>query len=158
MYRFALATPAMFALAIAMGQSLRMSARGHALTLLIGVTQFCGNFNFVYRAEQYDKEQVKLFDDVIVRLSAEIEKTALAELAIRLAPIPNAPLETVRTLARDPEVAVAGPLLSRSPRLADEDLVEIARAGSQAHLLAIGGRERLAESVTDVLVERCDEH
>ena len=52
-YRFALATPAMFALAIAVRQSLRMSARGHALTLLIGLTQFCGNFNFVYRAEQH---------------------------------------------------------------------------------------------------------
>lgn len=52
-YRFALATPAMFALAIAMGQSLRMNGRGHALTLLIGLTQFCGNFNFVYRAEQH---------------------------------------------------------------------------------------------------------
>jgi len=52
-YRFALATPAMFALAIAMGQSLKMSARGHALALLIGLTQFCGNFNFVYRAEQH---------------------------------------------------------------------------------------------------------
>jgi drug/metabolite transporter (DMT)-like permease len=52
-YRFALATPAMFALAIAMKQSLRMSARGHALTVLIGLTQFCGNFNFVYRAEQH---------------------------------------------------------------------------------------------------------
>ena len=44
---------------------------------------------FVYRAEQYDNEQVKLFDDVIVRLSAEIEKTALAELANRLAPFAN---------------------------------------------------------------------
>ncbi|HEX5779351.1 MAG TPA: DUF2336 domain-containing protein [Xanthobacteraceae bacterium] len=109
---------------------------------------------FVYRAEQYDNEQVKLFDDVIVRLSAEIEKTALAELANRLAPIPNAPPETVRTLARDPEVAVAGPLLSHSLRLADDDLVDIARAGSQAHLLAIGGREHIAEPVTDVLVER----
>lgn len=111
---------------------------------------------FVHRAEEYDNEQIKLFDDVIARLSAEIEKTALAELANRLAPIPNAPPETVRALARDPEVAVAGPLLSQSARLGDDDLVEIARSGSQAHLLAIGGRERLSESVTDVLVERGD--
>lgn len=111
---------------------------------------------FVHRAEQYDNEQVRLFDDVIVRLSAEIEKTALAELANRLAPIPNAPPETVRALARDLEAAVAGPVLSRSARLDDTDLVEIAHAGSQAHLLAIGGRERLSESITDVLVERGD--
>jgi len=50
-YRFALATPAMFALGLVMRQPLRMSTAGHALALLIGLTQFCGNFNFVYRAE-----------------------------------------------------------------------------------------------------------
>ncbi|GGE05084.1 membrane protein [Tsuneonella deserti] len=52
-YRFALATPAMFALATIMRQPLAMTWRGHALALLIGLTQFCGNFNFVYRAEQH---------------------------------------------------------------------------------------------------------
>ena len=52
-YRFALATPAMFILALAMRQSFRMDKAGHGLALLIGVTQFCGNFNFVYRAEQH---------------------------------------------------------------------------------------------------------
>ncbi|QYU70992.1 DMT family transporter [Leptolyngbya sp. 15MV] len=45
-YRFALATPAMFALALAMKQGWRLSGAGHALALLIGATQFCGNFNF----------------------------------------------------------------------------------------------------------------
>jgi len=108
---------------------------------------------FVFRAEQYDNEQVKLFDGVIVRLAAEIEKTALAELADRLAPIRNAPLAVVRMLARDEEVAVAGPVLAQSPVLGDDDLAEIARSGSQAHLLAIGGREQLSPSITDVLVE-----
>ena len=52
-YRFALATPAMFAVALIMRQGLRMTARGHLLALAIGLTQFCGNFNFVYRAEQH---------------------------------------------------------------------------------------------------------
>jgi drug/metabolite transporter (DMT)-like permease len=50
-YRFALATPAMFALALIMKQGWRLSGGGQALALLIGATQFCGNFNFVYRAE-----------------------------------------------------------------------------------------------------------
>ncbi len=52
-YRFALATPAMFVLALVMRQPWRMTRSGHALAVLIGVTQFCGNFNFVYRAEQH---------------------------------------------------------------------------------------------------------
>jgi drug/metabolite transporter (DMT)-like permease len=52
-YRFALATPAMFVVALAMRQSLRMTWQGQALAVLLGLTQFCGNFNFVYRAEQH---------------------------------------------------------------------------------------------------------
>jgi drug/metabolite transporter (DMT)-like permease len=52
-YRFGVATPAMFVVALAMRNPLAMSGRGHALALLLGLTQFCGNFNFVYRAEQH---------------------------------------------------------------------------------------------------------
>jgi drug/metabolite transporter (DMT)-like permease len=52
-YRFALATPAMFVVALVMRQSLRLTRAGHLLAVAIGVTQFCGNFNFVYRAEQH---------------------------------------------------------------------------------------------------------
>jgi drug/metabolite transporter (DMT)-like permease len=49
--RFAVATPAMFLLVMATGKTLRIGRAGHWLALAIGVTQFCGNFNFVYRAE-----------------------------------------------------------------------------------------------------------
>ena len=52
-YRFALATPAMFALAIVTGKSLRIGRAGHILALALGLFQFCGNFNFVYRAEEH---------------------------------------------------------------------------------------------------------
>lgn len=50
-WRFLLATPAMFAVALAMGRSLRLGRDGQWLAMLVGVTQFCGNYNFVYRAE-----------------------------------------------------------------------------------------------------------
>lgn len=52
-YRFALATPAMFLVAVLMRQPLRLTRAGHLLAVAIGLTQFCGNFNFVYRAEQH---------------------------------------------------------------------------------------------------------
>lgn len=50
-WRFALATPAMFALALVTGKSLKLGRSGHVLAIMIGFTQFCVNFNFVYRAE-----------------------------------------------------------------------------------------------------------
>jgi drug/metabolite transporter (DMT)-like permease len=52
-YRFALAAPAMFALAWVTGKSLRIGRAGHMLALALGLFQFCGNFNFVYRAEEH---------------------------------------------------------------------------------------------------------
>ena len=55
-------------------------------------------------------------------------------------------MEVVRRLAKDDDIAVAGPVL-RSRRLAETDLVDIARTKSQAHL-AISGRAGIAEPVT----------
>lgn len=129
--------------------SIRDGDHSQRVTALRRVTDL-----FVHRAEQYDAEQIELFDSVIGRLAAEIEKTALAELAGRLAPIPNAPTQTVRRLAGDDHISVAGPVLEQSARLSEEDLLGLARSKSQAHLLAISGRERLGEAVTDVLIQR----
>ena len=50
-YRFAIAAVGMAALALFRRESLRLTAAGHLFAILIGVTQFCANFNFVYRAE-----------------------------------------------------------------------------------------------------------
>ena len=50
-WRFALACPAMFAVALAMGRSLRIGREGHLLAIAIGFFQFAANFGFVYRAE-----------------------------------------------------------------------------------------------------------
>src|SRR5262249_62171962 len=48
------------------------------------------------------------------------------------------------------------PVLTQSPQLDNAALVENARTKSQQHLLAISKRKSLAETVTDVLVERGD--
>ncbi len=50
-WRFVVATMGMFILARFQGHSLRLGKAGQLLALAVGVTQFCGNFNFVYRAE-----------------------------------------------------------------------------------------------------------
>lgn len=105
----------------------------------------------------FNEEQVKLFDDVLLRLIAEIETKARAELARRLAPLGNAPHQVVRRLASDDEISVAGPVLMQSPRLDSADLAKIAASKTQAHLFAISYRKDLDEAVTDMLVERGNE-
>ena len=109
---------------------------------------------FVNGAVDYSDEQVELFDDVFQCLIRHIEVSAKALLSKRLAPIDTAPPQTVRTLAFDDVIEVAGPVLTQSLRLDDATLIETARNKSQAHLMAISKRKVLSDAVTDVLVLR----
>jgi uncharacterized protein (DUF2336 family) len=112
---------------------------------------------FAGRADELSDQHIELFDDVIVRLAGEIENKARIELARRLPPLEKAAPNTIRQLASDDSIEVAGPVLMQSRRLGDDDLAVIARSKGQAHLLAISSRRPLGEEVTDVLVDRGDE-
>ncbi|HVX79461.1 MAG TPA: DUF2336 domain-containing protein [Bradyrhizobium sp.] len=118
---------------------------------------------FLVSAGQYDDEQIALFDDVLERLIKTIElravadvsaRLALAEISTQLAPLSQAPPSVIRRLADHDEISIAGPVLTESPRLATEDLIELAKTKSEAHLLAISGRWWLKEVVTDELLAR----
>jgi uncharacterized protein (DUF2336 family) len=109
---------------------------------------------FAAGATSYNDEQVALFDDVMTRLVEQIDVTMRAAFGKTLAALPDAPPKTIRTLASDDSIAVAGPVLARSQRLDDAALVETASTKSQDHLLAISQRRELGAAVTDVLVER----
>src|SRR5215467_5905055 len=109
---------------------------------------------FMAGSRRYSDEQIALFDDVLLRLSAEIEAHARATLAQQLAYVDNAPPKLIRSFAFDDAIDVARPVLARSARLSDADLAENAASKSQEHLYAIGQRPRLSEAITDVLIER----
>ncbi len=102
----------------------------------------------------YTDEQIGVFDDVFHCLIQEIEVSAKARLANRMAPVSKAPPRLIYTLAFDDAIEVAAPVLSHSERLNDDMLIENARSKSQGHLLAISKRKILSDAVTDVLVER----
>lgn len=103
-------------------------------------------------ADSFSKDQVDVFDGVIARLAERIETKARAQLANRLAPVAKAPVTVVRALARDAAIEVAGPVLTQSPCLTEEDLLACAGSKSQDRLLAISKRARLSEAVGDLLV------
>jgi uncharacterized protein (DUF2336 family) len=109
---------------------------------------------FINGAVDYSDQQVGLFDDVFQCLIDHIETSAKMLLANRLAPVDTAPPLTIRALAFDDVIEVAGPVLSESMRLDDRTLIENARSKSQAHLMAISTRRTLSGAVTDVLVQR----
>jgi uncharacterized protein (DUF2336 family) len=112
---------------------------------------------FLAGAERFTEEQIELFDQVLLRLIDGIERRVLIELANTLATIDSAPVNTIRQLAHDNEVAIAGPVLTQSNRLNVADLIEIAKTMGQDHLLAISDRKRIAQALTAVLVDRGNE-
>jgi len=112
---------------------------------------------FVDSADHYSAEHVELFDNVFGMLVAEIETRARAELSLRLAPVGNAPIKLLRTLASDDDIAVAGPVLKLAVRLEEADLIDLANTKGQAHLHAIAARRALGEAITDILVRRGDD-
>src|SRR6187401_1594861 len=128
------------------------ASAGHRLKVIDRITDL-----FAAGSRSYSYEQISLFDDVLRRLSADIEVKARAKLAHRLAVIDNAPPVLIRSLAFDDAIEVAEPVLIYSERLTDDDLVENATTKSQDHLYAIAQRLKLSEKVTDVLVERGDQ-
>jgi uncharacterized protein (DUF2336 family) len=102
----------------------------------------------------YSEDEIWTFGEVIGRLADEIEVTARAQLAKRLARFDGAPVNIIHKLAFDDSIEVAGPILRGSERLEPYALVANVCTKSQPHLLAISQRKSLEETVTDVLVTR----
>lgn len=111
---------------------------------------------FLQDAARLRPDHVELFDGLLIDLVPHAELAARVNLAERLSLLANAPRILVGQLARENELAVAGPLLRRSPVVDETVLLEIARAKGQGHLLAMSERATLSPDLTDVLIRRGD--
>jgi hypothetical protein len=109
---------------------------------------------FVQIAARLKDEHIEVFDEVICCLMTELETRALSELGLRFAPLPQAPSKTIDRLAHHPDIAVAGPVLAQSERLEASEIAAIAAERDQPHLMAISGRRRVDQIVTEVLLRR----
>jgi uncharacterized protein (DUF2336 family) len=111
---------------------------------------------FVEEAAKLRSDHVDLFDGVLGGLIPNTEVAARVDLAERLSHVANAPRVLVGQLARENDLTIAGPLLRRSPAIDEAELIEIARAKGQGHLLAMAERPTLSPDLTDVIVRRGD--
>jgi len=118
------------------------------MKMLLGLTDL-----FIATQDGCSDAQIRLFDDLLIKVTKQIEEHALIELSIRLSPQKKAPPNTLRSLAEHDSISIAGPVLVNCEQLTDRDLVEIAKSKSQAHLTMIARRPQLNEAVTDVLVD-----
>jgi uncharacterized protein (DUF2336 family) len=111
---------------------------------------------FLSEAARLTEPHIGIFDDVLVRLMERIEAQALVQFSVSISDSTVAPIGVIRRLAYHEDGSIAAPALSKSNRLSESDLVEIAGTRGQQHLRAISGRKTLGETVTDVLLKRGD--
>src|ERR1700683_5749502 len=111
---------------------------------------------FAADASRYSEEQLRFFDDIMVRLIDSVGTSARATLAAKLAPIASAPSGVIHALAFDHDIQAAGPALTRSERLHEQALLASAKTKSLQHLLAISRRRDLGEAGTDLLIARIE--
>jgi uncharacterized protein (DUF2336 family) len=112
---------------------------------------------FVHDAARYSPDQIRLFGDVMARLTRGMGPQARARLAERLAPIGTAPADVIAMLASDADATIAGPVLLQSEQLTESDLLLIAGSKGQRHLFALAARKPLSQAVTDMLIARGDQ-
>jgi uncharacterized protein (DUF2336 family) len=101
-------------------------------------------------------DQITVFGEVMMVLVEIARRDALIELSGKLAPVVNAPSKVARRLARDDDMAIAGPMLTQSNALTDKDLAEIIAKKGPSHLKAVLKRDQMGAAVSDVLLERDD--
>ena len=111
---------------------------------------------FLSNVDRLGESQISVLDDVLVRLIERAEAKSLAQLSEGLSRTELAPRETIRKLASHNDPSVAAPVLRNFSRVAEKDLIEIAKTLSQQHLLAISERKTLSEALTDALMRRGD--
>ncbi|QCK87197.1 DUF2336 domain-containing protein [Phreatobacter aquaticus] len=95
-----------------------------------------------------------LFGEIVTRVLRDMPDDHRVSYSERIAPSSRAPVNVLGTLAHDPQIAVAGPVLSQSPILPHVQLAEVASTGSDDHLQAIVRRASLPASLTDILIQR----
>lgn len=110
---------------------------------------------FENRSSTLSDRERRLMFDIMHNLVHDVEVSVRKTFVSLVESLPDAPADLVRDLASD-TIDVAYPLLTKSSLLRDADLIDIIRARTREHQLAIAMRAGIGESVSDALVETDD--
>jgi len=109
---------------------------------------------FVEKATFLDESLIAAFDEVLLRLSRDLDFRVRYALSERFADLPKAPRKVVRDLAFDDSYGIAAPVLERSARIEEGDLVEIVENKSPMHVLAVSRRSLVSSRLCDSIIAR----
>ncbi len=101
------------------------------------------------------KSETALLGDILRQLVRDVEMPVRRALADQLSDRDDAPEDLIVLLAND-VIDVAYPLLAKSPKLCDQDLIDVVARHARQHSLAVSKRETVSEAVSDALVKTGD--
>lgn len=101
-------------------------------------------------------DELVIAQDIARIMAQDVAETVRRALAESLRRAVHLPRDVAMRLARDVE-AVALPILSESPALAEADLIEILRQAEPARQQAIASRSDVTEPIADALITGADE-
>ncbi len=78
---------------------------------------------FALGSGRFSNRHIDLFDQIMQSIAGRVAISTRAALASLLSSLPDAPHGTIRLLAFDPAIEVAGPVLAQSGRIEPSDLV-----------------------------------
>lgn len=106
----------------------------------------------LYRVEdvRLSARERTLINDILRRLTHDVEMSIRIALAEKLAEDPTAPYDLILMLADD-RIEVARPVILRSPLLTEKDMLHLALECSQAHQETLAARPHIGLRVTEAL-------
>jgi uncharacterized protein (DUF2336 family) len=107
---------------------------------------------FRVQGNHLSERERTLMRDILKRLALDVEMAIRISLAERLADDPDAPLELILLLADD-TVEVARPILLRSLKLSDHNLIELLASADVERQMVCAARPQIGESVSEKLAE-----
>ena len=106
----------------------------------------------LYRSQgsMLNERERAIMREIMLRLTHDVEMAIRITLAEHLADDPTAPLDLILLLCDD-KIEVARPIILRSRRLTDQDLLKFIAEASTAHQTACAERPDIGEPVCDAL-------
>ncbi len=104
------------------------------------------------QAPQLSERERALMRDILQRLTHDVEMAIRIALAERLADDAEAPLDLIFLLVDD-RIEVARPIILRSRKLTDRDILKFLADADTAHQTACAERPNIGEPVTDILAK-----
>jgi uncharacterized protein (DUF2336 family) len=91
-----------------------------------------------------------LMREILLKLSRDVEMAVRIALAERLADDEDAPADLILMLCDD-RIEVARPVIMRSRKLTDTEILKFVREASVDHQASVAARPNIGEPVTDIL-------